>query len=354
MANFKKVGILLLFSSSDIGGAERSLSRMALSNNNDSISYQLSTFGTNGAWSEWILSITGTPICFNHSVWKLIKYVHTEKPDIVYIIGFRISVLLRLIKVFLPKVRLVQGVRWNPGSNDMLDKTFRFVERLFGFLLDGYIVNSNSARQSLNKLVNKNVVLIYNGIANIQQANLKKSNNKNIITVANLSTRKGYEDYLRAIAIVIKKVPESRFLFLGKDNLNGKIQKIIIGKSLESNVQYLGFQENVESFLSRSAIFVLPSKYGEGCPTSILEAFSFKLPVIAYRIDGIPELVSHNDDGILIDVGDSDAFAKAIEDLLLNPVKAAEMGAKGYKKVKEIFLLDNMVNKHNEYFLRLK
>ena len=76
--------------------------------------------------------------------------------------------------------------------------------------------------------------------------------------------------------------------------------------------------------------------------------------MVAYLIDGIPELVSHNDDGILIDVGDSDSFAKAIEDLLLNPIKAAEMGAKGYQKVKEKFILDNMINKHNAFFLRLR
>ena len=141
---------------------------------------------------------------------------------------------------------------------------------------------------------------------------------------------------------------------MGYDKLNGEIQKLIIEKKLEPNVQYMGFQENVENFLTKSTIFVLPSKYGEGCPTSILEAFSFKLPVIAFRIDGIPELVSHNDDGILIDPGDSESFAKAIENLLLNPIKAAEMGAKGYQKVKEKFILDNMTKKHNEYFLRLK
>lgn len=353
MANFNKIKILLLFSSSEIGGAERSLSRMALSNNDDSISYQLTTFGESGKWSEWIFSLNGTPIFFNHSILKLIKYFHTEKPDIVYIIGFRISFLLRIIKVFLPKVRLVQGVRWSPDSNTMLDKTFRFVERLFGFLLDGYIVNSNSARKSLNKLVNNNVELIYNGIS-YPLERISKSSSNSVITIANLSERKGYKGYLNVISDVVKRVPNSQFLFLGYDNLNGEIQKLIIEKNLDSYVQYLGFQENVENFLTESTIFVLPSQYGEGCPTSILEAFSFKLPVIAYRIDGIPELVSHNDDGILIDVGDSDSFAKAIEDLLLNPIKAAEMGAKGYKKVKENFLLDNMINKHNEYFLKLK
>ena len=48
--------VLLLFSSADIGGAERSLSRMALSNSNDSVLYQLSTFGNYGAWSQWVIS----------------------------------------------------------------------------------------------------------------------------------------------------------------------------------------------------------------------------------------------------------------------------------------------------------
>ena len=355
MSNLKKINILVLFSSSDIGGAERSLSRMALSNKDNTISYQLATFSNNGAWSKWILSKTGNPICLNHSFWKLVKYVYTEKPDVIYIIGFRLSVLLRLIKGFLPKVLLVQGVRWNPSSNNMLDKTFRFVERLFGFLLYGYIVNSDSTRRSLSRLVKKNVALIYNGIDDIQQVNLKKFNNKNIIiTVANLSARKGYEDYLKAISIVVDKVPESRFLFLGEDNMNGKIQQLIIDNNLENSVQYLGFQEKIDQLLEDSAVFVLPSLYGEGCPTSILEAFSFSLPVVAYQIDGIPELVTHGVDGLLFDAGDVNALAEGIISLLLDPEKSIKMGISGRQKVKDYFLLNDMVNKHNDYFLGLK
>ena len=352
--SIKKIKVLILFSSAGIGGAERSLSRMALSNNDDSISYQLSTFGSHGVWSEWVSSTGGTFTCFDKRVWKLLKYIYIEKPDAIYIIGFRIAFLLRMIVPLISKSLLVQGVRWNPDSNTMLDKTFRFVERLSSFLLDGYIVNSNSARQSLNKLVNKNVVLIYNGIADIQQAKLKKSNNKNIITVANLSARKGYEDYLKAIAIVVDKVPESRFLFLGKDNLNGKIQQLIIDNNLEDSVQYLGFQEKIDDLLEDSAVFVLPSLYGEGCPTSILEAFSFSLPVVAYQIDGIPELVTHGVDGLLFDAGNVNALADGIISLLLDPEKSIKMGTSGRQKVKDYFLLNDMVKKHNDYFLGLK
>ena len=355
MANFQKIRILVLFSSSDIGGAERSLSRMSLSNNNNSISYQLSTYGSSGALSEWVASIGSKLVCFDKSIWKLVKYIRSEKPDVIYIIGFRLSVILRIIVPFLSKSFLIQGVRWNPASNSNLDKFFRFTEQLFGFLLEGYIVNSESAKKSIVKLKRKNVSLIYNGIAGIKKPNITSNNKqKNIITIANISARKGYEQYLNAIAIVVKRVPESQFIFLGKDNLNGKIQRLIIENNLENNIQYLGFHEEIEEFLEKSTLFVLPSLYGEGCPTSILEAFSFSLPVVAYQIDGIPELVTDGVDGLLLNVGDENELAKGIISLLLDPEKSIKMGMAGRKKVKDSFLLNEMVNKHNEYFLGLK
>jgi glycosyltransferase involved in cell wall biosynthesis len=346
--------VLIIFSSADIGGAERSLTRMALNNNDSAISYQLSTFGLKGDWSNWVSRSGGECECFEKKLWKLLKYTYTEKPDAIYIIGFRLSVLLRFIIPFITKIFLVQGVRWNPNSNSRLDKTFSFVERFFGFLLNGYIVNSNSAKLRLNKLVKSNVTLIYNGISKIHTENPIKSNNKNVLTVANLSERKGYEDYLRAIIFVVRKIPESQFLFLGKDNMNGQIQKLIIDNKLENNVKYLGFQEDIGQFFQNSEVFVLPSLYGEGCPTSILEAFAFSIPVVAYRIDGIPELISDQKDGLLFKPGDYRALAKGIITLLSEPKKSKEMGASGYKKVNKGFLLSDMVKNHNAYFLGIK
>jgi glycosyltransferase involved in cell wall biosynthesis len=354
VASFSKISTLVLFSSSDIGGAERSLSRMSLSNNNDSISYTLSTFGADGELSKWVDSSGGKLICFNNSLWKLVKFIRIEKPDVIYIIGFRLSVILRIILPILSKSFLIQGVRWNPASKSNLDKFFRFTERIFGSLLDGYIVNSDSARKSLEELKIKNITLIYNGIEDYKISNISKDRNKNVLTIANFSYRKGYEEYINIIASIVKRVPESQFIFLGKDNLNGKIQRLIFKNNLENNIQCLGFREDVEKFLEKSAIFVLPSLYGEGCPTSILEAFSFSLPVVAYQIDGIPELVTNGVDGILLDVGDENEFAEAIITLLLDPKKSIKMGVAGHKKVKDSFLLEEMVNKHNEYFLGLK
>ena len=195
--------------------------------------------------------------------------------------------------------------------------------------------------------------MIYNGISYLPDRFIDLPKKNYVITVANLSERKGYKEYIKVIQNIVKQLPDAQFLFLGYDNLNGQIQKLIKKENLSSNIKYLGFQENVGTFLNESSIFVLPSLYGEGCPTSILEAFTYKLPVVAYAIDGIPELVSHNVDGVLVDTAKSNSLEYAIKDLLLDPVRVKKMGENGFRKVNDNFSLTNMIEKHNSFFLDL-
>ena len=71
--------VLLLFSSSEIGGAERSLSRMAFTNSNTSLSYQLATFGSAGSWSKWVESKSIECHCFNYQTSLLLKHINLHK-----------------------------------------------------------------------------------------------------------------------------------------------------------------------------------------------------------------------------------------------------------------------------------
>ena len=350
----ESISILLLFSSSDIGGAERSLTRMATINKNPSVSYHIATFGAEGSLSKWIKDMSIECHCFNYQTLSLIKYIYMNKPDVIYVIGFRLSIFLRFFcKIFLKNL-IFQGVRWNPSSQSKLDKVFRFFENHFSFLLDGYIVNSKAAAKTIRSVTRKKVEVIYNGISVLPKNEFNQTKNKYVITAATLSPRKGHKEYIRVISNIVEQFPNSQFLFLGNDNLNGEIQKLIESADLSRNVKYLGFMVNVEEFLDQSIIFVLPSLYGEGCPTSILEAFSYKLPVVAYDIDGIPELVTHNVDGILANFNETDSLENAIKELLLNPTKAKKMGEKGYDKVHKKFLFNNMLDKHNSFFLGFK
>jgi len=249
-------------------------------------------------------------------------------------------------------LKIIQGVRWNPSSNSSLDFVFRKFETVFGWLIDGYIVNSLATKNSLQRLKCKNIKLIYNGIDNIPK-NRKPSDYKKIITIANLSKRKGYENYIKVIKNILSVNKDLEFVFIGKDFLNGKIQNLIKKESLEKNIIYLGFQEDVSKYLSESALFVLPSLYGEGCPTSILEAGSYSIPVISYKIDGLPEVIKNYENGILIEPYDEPGFKTAILELMENMELLDYMGARGREIVIDRFTLRQTLSKHNHFFLNL-
>ena len=141
--------VLILFSSSEMGGAERSIGNMAIKNTNKSLNYKIATYASPGPLSNWINSNSKECYCFNSKILHLIRFINSDKPDVIYVMGFRLSMILRFFCKIFTKTLLVQGVRWNPSSNSRLDKSFRFFERFFSFLVDGYIVNSKSAKELL-------------------------------------------------------------------------------------------------------------------------------------------------------------------------------------------------------------
>ena len=319
---------LLLFSSSEMGGAERSLSRMAMETSLKDVEYQLATLGGEGPWSKWILSQNNIPMVSGGgfaflALWRLVHYVRCSKTNVLYVCGSRASLYLRLLKFTMPNVRMVHGVRWNPNSKSRLDRFVRFIERATHPLIDAWITNSAIAKETLVKrckIKSDNVFVIYNGLQ-CPKVDIPPVGDRlmEVLTVANLNKRKGYIEYLSIVKEVLKEVPEAKFVFVGHDYMNGLVQDKIKKEGLDKNVRCVGFQKDVSKWFKRARVFVLPSLRGEGCPTSILEAMSWGLPIVSYSIDGIPELVVNNVNGILIKLGDKDRFKDAIVKLIREP-----------------------------------
>ena len=144
--------VLMVFSSSELGGAERSLTRMAMASSQRV--YQLATLDGEGPWCDWARSQGLQPLVFGerrgplHGTLRLrafvslVRHVRREHIKIIYVCGLRASFWLRLLKWLMPDIKLVDGIRWNPDSNSRLDKIFRVVERWLNGLVDLYITNS--------------------------------------------------------------------------------------------------------------------------------------------------------------------------------------------------------------------
>ncbi|MES2662035.1 MAG: glycosyltransferase [Pseudomonadota bacterium] len=358
--------VLIVFSSSELGGAERSLSRMALAST--LIDYKLATLKSEGPWCEWVRSQGVNPIVLGKgashgrsglfsSIKCLFKYLKVEPVDIIYVCGVRASLWIRLFKFLIPHTKIVHGVRWNPASDSHLDIFFRFVEKISFWLIDGWITNSKAAKKTLIDqcgISESKIQVIYNGIESIPvEPPFLSSRPCEILTIANLNPRKGHREFLEAIKIVVSKIPEAKFVFIGRDDMNGLIQQAIINNSLQDNVHCEGFCSDVTPWLQRARLFVLPSLWGEGCPTSILESFSFNVPVIAYAIDGVPELVQHASDGYVCEVSKTALLADYIIKLLKDVSLSEAMGVKGRSKIKNHYSLEASSNFHHEFFKKL-
>ena len=266
--------ILILFTSSELGGAEKSLTRLA-SKITNKIDIQLATMDGVGPWVDLCNKYNFNPIILGNrkdngrhgtidfkSISKLCLLIFKEKFDIVYGVGLRLSIFIRFIILFTPKTKYINAIRWHPASPKLVDKVFRLVERYFSFLIDFYICNSAVSKNLLIekcKVHTKKIRVIYNGIENKKSSLLNKENNEPVLLItSNFSPRKGLAEFLLKVIKPLYSQGNKFHLFLaGRDEMNGLIKKIVKDNNLEKVVTILGFVDEIDNFFIQSDIFIL-------------------------------------------------------------------------------------------------
>jgi glycosyltransferase involved in cell wall biosynthesis len=168
-------------------------------------------------------------------------------------------------------------------------------------------------------------------------------------TVGNLYPVKGQTYLLRAAAVVTAAVPEAVFLVAGRGDLLEPLQNEARALGLGANVMFLGFEEDIPSFLQALDIFVLPS-LSEGLPLSVLEAMAAGKPVVATSVGGTPEVVIDADTGFLVPAGDTGALAARILQLLRNPALRDRFAERGRRRVLEEFALETTVHQYEALY----
>jgi glycosyltransferase involved in cell wall biosynthesis len=126
---------------------------------------------------------------------------------------------------------------------------------------------------------------------------------------------KNHEGLIRIFEKVLKESSAIKLALAGDGKLRVAIEEMVKEKDLEEPVLFLGYQNDVFSLMKSSAAFLLPSKI-EGLPGVILEAMYSKIPVIAYDVGGVSEVVKNGETGWLIKAGDEAGFANAVLEVL--------------------------------------
>jgi glycosyltransferase involved in cell wall biosynthesis len=155
--------------------------------------------------------------------------------------------------------------------------------------------------------------------------------------VGRLVREKGILELFRAAAIVRRQIPNARFLFVGPVDV-AKPDAVWPETAAEyglADVSYfVGMRQDTPELYSLMDVFVLPS-YREGLPLSVLEAAAMKVPCVVTNVRGCREAVEHDRNGLVVELGDVEALAGAIIELLLDTDKARRMGEEGRRMVVE-------------------
>ena len=129
--------------------------------------------------------------------------------------------------------------------------------------------------------------------------------------VAALVDHKDQRTFLQTAAKLLQEQSDLHFFIAGSGELQGELENLSKELGLSDHVNFLGFRENVGALLKDLDCFLFTSKM-EGLGTSILDAFAARLPVVATEAGGIPEMVIHEETGLLAPVGNSEALAQEV------------------------------------------
>ena len=171
-------------------------------------------------------------------------------------------------------------------------------------------------------------------------ANKTRNENLRVIMVARLLWQKGVREFVEAAEMVKREYSPVRFQLAGEwDNIHpDAVDEAWVQKAVNKGmIDFLGYLKDMDNQLRQTDVFVLPSYYLEGVPRVLLEAAACGVPVVTTDVPGCREAVVDGETGYLVPPRNSKSLAKAISEILGNPVLRQQMGQNARKRVEEEF-----------------
>jgi glycosyltransferase involved in cell wall biosynthesis len=144
---------------------------------------------------------------------------------------------------------------------------------------------------------------------------------QNILIVGTIVQRKGIEDALDAMSLILAKYPSAKLLVVGdgKPDYLEALKRRTVSAGIASNIDWLGFRtgEEIRALHAMSAVLIHPSHI-DNSPNSVAEAMASGLPVIASNVGGIPSMIENGVTGLLVEPRNHHQLAEAMIELLHN------------------------------------
>jgi len=162
--------------------------------------------------------------------------------------------------------------------------------------------------------------------------------------VAALTDHKGQQYLVESANQVIERIPNAYFIIVGEGEERRNLESRVEQSGLRDRIMLPGFRKDINELMRAFDLFVL-SSHLEGLCTSILDAMSLGIPVVATRTGGIPEVVKDGETGVLAEPKNPDSLAKAIIFAHDHPEALRDYAQKARERVLNEFTVDRMVER---------
>lgn len=161
-------------------------------------------------------------------------------------------------------------------------------------------------------------------------------------TVAQLIARKGHERLIAVAPTLCARHPDVHFCFFGRGPLRDRLQRVAEARKVSHKILFAGFRSDMDRIFPCLDLLVHPATL-EGLGVCLLEAAAAGVPIVASRVGGIPEVVRHGLNGLLVDPQSPEELLCAVLWMLDHPEEARRMGAHGRDWVRAHFSPQAMV-----------
>ena len=297
---------------------------------------------------------------------EILSLLFQLKPDIIHVnsskAGGIVGVAGWFYRIFSnKKIKLIftaHGWAINEDRSKSQIKLIKLFSKITSLFYDKIICVSEYDKQIAikNKIApEKKLITIHNGIdiKNInflskEQAQKKLINKTSplvIGTVSEYTKNKGLKYLLKAV----KNLDLKFDLILIGSGENPDKEKMNKLTEEYKNIHLIEFIPNAVKYLKAFDIFIL-SSVKEGLPYTIIEAMAAEIPIITTNVGGIPEMITDQETGFLIDPKNSDSIKERIEEIIDNPEKTKKIAEEAKQKTEQEFNIEQMIEKTKKLY----
>lgn len=275
------------------------------------------------------------------------KHVKENNPDIIVSFIARINIITILSCIGLNK-KIIISERNDPKADGR-----GFLVKILTYMLypltNSIIFQTKWAKSCFPKYIQEKGVIIGNPI----QVNAEKKNSriKKIVSVGRLEEQKNHKMLINAFKMVYEKNNEYRLYIYGEGSLRSKLENQIRNLNLQEVVYLPGNFLDIHERISDAKLFILSSKY-EGLSNALLEAMMMGIPCISTNCAGSNEIIVNGENGILVDLDNTESLSNSICNIIKNEEKMNQLGICGKKSV-EYMKLENIISLWNEIIYKI-